>query len=224
MKTIYFFWRNRLLGPFCHYIQIRALAFQPLHNEKILLQYIAQGDQDAFAAVYNHYLPRLYRYIYPFVRQSHEETEEILQDIFFKIWLRKETLPALSSFEHYLLRMTRNRIIDGIRKNQLHQQFLQEESATPPAHSDDPESDYRLKEYNQAAQLALQQMTDKRRIVFELHTQQDMTLEQIGQSLNISRSAAKKHLYAATRLIKQALQKNGEWLGTLFLLLARKFH
>lgn len=188
------------------------------------MQHIAQGDQDAFAAVYNHYLPRLYRYIYPFVRQSHEETEEILQDIFFKLWLKKETLPALSSFEHYLLRMTRNRIIDGIRKNQLHQQYIQQEAVTMPETASDPESDYRLKEYNQVAQLALQQMTGKRRIVFELHTQEDMTLEQIGQSLNISRSATKKHLYAATRLIKEALQKNGEWLGTLFLLLARKFH
>ncbi len=48
----------------------------------------------------------------PFVRQSHEETEEILQEIFFRNWLEKETLPALDQFETYLLRMTRNRIID----------------------------------------------------------------------------------------------------------------
>jgi RNA polymerase sigma-70 factor (ECF subfamily) len=200
------------------------LTAYTLHNEEILLQRIAEGDQDAFATVYTHYLPRLYRYVYPFVHQSHEETEEILQDIFFKVWLKKETLPALSSFNHYLLRMAKNRIIDGLRKNKRHQQYLDHETVKTARQAPDPESGYLYKEYNQAAQQALQQMTPKRRQIFELRTGEDMTLEEIAQQLSISRSAVKKQLYAATHLIKEALQKNGEWLSALLILATQKFH
>jgi RNA polymerase sigma-70 factor (family 1) len=195
------------------------LTLQPLHNEKGLLQRIAAGDQEAFTQLYSHYLPRLYRYVYPFVRQSHEETEEILQDIFFRIWLRKETLPALSSFEPYLLRMTRNRIIDLVRKNKKHQEFIQTELQAPPPTTSDPEADHSFKQYNLVAQKALQDMTEKRRTVFQLHTQHDMTLDEISQSLGISRSATKKHLYAATRLIREALRLNGDFLPILLLIL-----
>lgn len=198
------------------------MTAQPLHNEQLLLQRIAAGDQQAFATLYTHYLPRLYRYVYPFVRQSHEETEEILQDIFFRIWLKKETLPALRQFEPYLLRMTRNRIIDTVRRNKQHQAFLQAEMAALPPFASDPEASLTYKEYNEAATQALQEMTEKRRLVFEWHTQHDKTLEEIGQSLGISRSAAKKHLHAATRLIKQALHKNGNWIGALLILLCWK--
>lgn len=194
------------------------MTVQPLHNEKLLLQRIAAGDQQAFTQLYTHYLPRLYRYVYPFVRQSHEETEEILQDIFFKIWLRKETLPALASFEPYLLRMTRNRIIDLLRKNKKHQEFIRMELQAPPPTSSDPETDQYFKQYNLVAQKALQDMTEKRRTVFQLHTQHDMTLDEIGRSLGISRSAAKKHLYAATRLIREALRLNGDFISILLLI------
>jgi RNA polymerase sigma-70 factor (ECF subfamily) len=187
-----------------------------------LLQRIAAGDQQAFTTLYTHYLPRLYRYVYPFVRQSHEETEEILHDIFFKIWLKKETLPALAAFEPYLLRMTRNYIIDIIRKNKKHQEYLRHEMTTTPLLPTDPEANLIFKEYNQAAQQALRQMTDKRRLVFEWHTQHELTLEEIGQALGISRSAAKKHLHAATRLIKAALHKHGEWIVSICLLLTHK--
>ena len=193
------------------------------HNEQILLQRIAEGDQGAFATVYAHYLPRLYRYVYPFVHQSHEETEEILQDIFFKVWLKRGILPALSSFNHYLLRMAKNRIIDNLRKNKRHRQYLEHETVKTGGHAPDPESGYRYKEYNEAAQQALQQMTPKRRQIFELRTGEDMSLEEIAQQLGISRSAVKKQLYAATGLIKEALQKNGEWLSALLVLVARKF-
>ncbi|MDF2191400.1 sigma-70 family RNA polymerase sigma factor [Paraflavitalea sp. CAU 1676] len=188
----------------------------------MLLQRVASGDQQAFATLYNHYLPRLYRYVMPFVRQSHEETEEILQEIFFRIWLKKETLPALDQFETYLLRMTRNRIIDLHRHRKVEEAFLRAEASATPSLAPDPVAALTYKEYNQAAQQALRDMTDKRKLVFELHTQHDQTLEEIGRTVGISRSAAKKHLHAATRLIKEALLKHGDWIGSLCLLLTRK--
>lgn len=195
------------------------MAEQPLHNEQFLLQRISEGDQQAFATLYSHYLPRLYRYVHPFVKQSHEETEEILQDIFFKIWLKKETLPGLEDFEPFLLRMTRNRIIDVVRKNKQHASWLKHASGMAVSLAADPENDLVFKNYNQAAQDALRQMTYKRRQVFEWHTQHDKTLEEIGNEMGISRSAAKKHLHAATRLIKEALRQNGDWVGAVIVML-----
>ncbi len=65
-------------------------------------------------------------------------------------------------------------------------------------------------------------MTDKRKLVFELHTQHDQTLEEIGHTPRHIPLRRQETLHAATRLIKEALLKHGDWIGSPRLLLTRK--
>jgi RNA polymerase sigma-70 factor (ECF subfamily) len=71
-----------------------------LINEKTLLEQVANGDSNAYAQLYAFYTPLIYRFIYPFTDRSKENTEEIIQDIFLKVWMRKEKLIGLRSFEY----------------------------------------------------------------------------------------------------------------------------
>ena len=76
-----------------------------------MLQRTAEGSREAFEKLYAHYYAGLYRFI-AFIIDSHEDTEEIIQDIFLKVWVKKETLVGIRSFEDYLFRMARNRVFD----------------------------------------------------------------------------------------------------------------
>ena len=70
------------------------MPIDAVNEGKDLLRKIAKGDRIAFTQFYSCHVNSLYRYIYLFTR-SKEETEEILQDIFIKIWENREKLTEL---------------------------------------------------------------------------------------------------------------------------------
>jgi RNA polymerase sigma factor (sigma-70 family) len=182
-----------------------------LINEKALLEQVANGDSNAYAQLYAFYTPLIYRFIYPFTDRSKENTEEIIQDVFLKVWMRKETLIGLRSFESYLFKMAKNQLIDVRKREQclkkITAQFnLREEPSVSPLYDD-----LIYTEYISSAQLAIDQLTPQRRRIFELRTQQDMTIDEISDSLHITRSAVKKQLYEAINFIKRHLHDHAEW-------------
>src|SRR5690348_4952500 len=84
-------------------------------REQDLLLTASAGDRQAFATLYTEYFPRLYRYVF-FTIRSRADAEEIIQDIFLKVWERKETLAAIRSFEDYLFIMARHRLFDQAKQ------------------------------------------------------------------------------------------------------------
>src|ERR1700748_757866 len=87
-----------------------------LKDEQALLQRTAEGSREAFSILYSHYYHGLYRFV-SFIIESREDTEEIIQDIFLKIWLKRETLIGIRSFDDYLFRMAKNRIFDASKQS-----------------------------------------------------------------------------------------------------------
>src|SRR4051794_57319 len=81
-----------------------------LKDELLILQEASTGSRAAYATLYTFYLPKLYRYICPFVHFSKEDTEEIVHDIFMKIWEHKEDLSKVKSFNSYVYRIARNKL------------------------------------------------------------------------------------------------------------------
>ncbi len=189
-----------------------------LINEKTLLEQVAVGDSNAYAQLYTFYTPLIYRFIYPFTDHSKENTEEIIQDIFLKIWMRKETLIALRSFESYLFKMAKNQLIDVRKREQClktitGQLSYQNEPIWSPL-----DNDLIYSEYLHSAKEAIGSLTPQRRKIFDMRTQQEMSIDEISASLNITKSAVKKQLYEAINSIKQHLNYHTSW-PLLFLLI-----
>ncbi len=63
-------------------------------DERELLKRIADDDRAAFTILYSRYLNNLYRYIYLFTK-SKDTSEDIIQNVFIKIWERRETLGVI---------------------------------------------------------------------------------------------------------------------------------
>lgn len=185
-------------------------------NESSLLKKASAGDRIAFTTLYTYYFPRLYRFVF-FINQSREDTEEILQDVFLKIWDKRESLPRIRSFEDYLFRMAKNKLFDLAKKNKaIHRLMPQQIQAVS-----DATDEVTYKEYHRVAMEAITHLPERKRTVFLMSVEEDMSLDEIASELKISRSAVKKHLYAAVRTIKEHLRLHAEWtVGiAIFLLL-----
>ncbi|KAA2244452.1 sigma-70 family RNA polymerase sigma factor [Chitinophaga agrisoli] len=173
-------------------------------REQELLLIASTGDREAFATLYTAYFPRLYRYVY-FTMRSRADAEEIIQDIFLKVWERKETLAAIRSFEDYLFIMVRHRLFDQAKQQATRQRAELYSSDAQPEAGNSVEGEVIYKEYHKAALEAITRLPKRRQLIFFMRTQQSMSLNEIAAAVRISRSAVKKHLYASIHFIKQQL-------------------
>jgi RNA polymerase sigma-70 factor (ECF subfamily) len=180
----------------------------PHSDDKELLKRIAESDRSAFAILYKQHLNNLYRYIFLFTN-SKERTEEIIQDVFVKIWERREKLENVSCFRAYLYRCAKNLLIDQIRKDQLETKVLtflkgSEESCS--------ESDARINfnQYYQITQEAINLLPEKRQKIVRLRTNEDLSLDEIAEKMSISKFVVKKQLYSGMNFIRKYLRKYGE--------------
>jgi RNA polymerase sigma-70 factor (ECF subfamily) len=173
-------------------------------NVEDLLLKASAGDRQAFADLYTACFPGLYRFVH-FSTRSRADAEEIIQDIFLKMWERRETLTAIRSLEDYLFIMAKNKLFDHARQQATRLKAVHELSAGQVETGNTAEGDLIYKEYERAAMDAITKLPKRKQLIFFMRTQQSMSLNEIAAAFHISRSAVKKHLYASIHFIKQQL-------------------
>jgi RNA polymerase sigma-70 factor (ECF subfamily) len=184
------------------------VPFEGLHNEKELLMQVAHGDREAFRVMYTACYPHVQRYISLF-ENSGRVLDELTQDVFVRIWEKRERLTEVESFKGYLFMVTRNIVFNYIRALKVRQKVRElDESAV--ATDNDLENELLFKQYYRMAIEAMEKLPPGRRKVLKMSIDEGLTLDEIAARLSISRSGVKKQLYAATAFVRQYLQEHGE--------------
>jgi RNA polymerase sigma-70 factor (family 1) len=187
-------------------------------DEATLVRAAADGDQVAYGRLYSFYYPQLYTSI-AFMAQSHEDAQEIIHETFLKIWKAKESLLLVRSFEDYAYTLAKNLLFNLLKRKKTGQRIVQSLTSQSISNAGPtPDQDLLYKQYYQTAIDAINQLSEQKRKIFLLRTQENLSLGEIADEMGISISAVKKHLYAAFESVKEALRMStGEVL--LFLLL-----
>jgi len=185
------------------------MANAPRYDEKTLLMQVAAGDRKAFTELYSSYVNNVYRYIFLFTK-SKEETEEIMQDVFVKIWEKREKLAEVESFKNYLFRAAKNKLISEVRHLQVRHRVLSEikRSRVGVHETTNYEVDYKV--YYQVVQKAIEKLPPKRKLIFRLNTENGLSHDEIADQLKVSKSFVKNQLYKAYDFVRQYLSKHGE--------------
>ncbi|SHL13385.1 RNA polymerase sigma-70 factor, ECF subfamily [Chitinophaga jiangningensis] len=168
------------------------------YDEASVLQQIAAGDESAFSAFFHHWQPYLATHIYRITESAHL-AEEVVQDVFMKIWMTRETLSSVTYIKAYLLTLSRNEALNALKSMMRR---LSHEATTenlPPFEAEEPEQ-------HRAFQLtlideAIDQLPARQKEVFLLHRHQRLTYAEIAEKLNIGKESVKTHLQLATKAI-----------------------
>ena len=107
--------------------------------------------------------------------------------------------------------MAKNRLLDLVRKNQSGVKAIHRLRTAVPELGSPTEEAVAYREYQRLAREAITHLPEKKRTVFLMRTEGGMTLDEIAASLNISRSAVKKHLSTATSQVKAYLRLHAGW-------------
>lgn len=181
-----------------------------LHHTKLtLLQQVASGKERAFRELYEQYRRQVFYFGCKFLK-SPTEAEDVLQDVFSKIWINRKTLPDINDFSKYLNTLTLNHIYTLLRRKAYQESFLTKSIfATQPAMEAAFET-VDLRALERLIKQAVVQLPPQQQKVFELSRMQGLKHEEIAQQLNISRETVKKHIMEAVRNVRCFLADKGE--------------
>lgn len=93
--------------------------------ERILLEKLKNDDQSAFTVIFQKYYPDLVRFSFGFIRNS-DASEEIVQDVFLKLWENRHVLEIHTSLKSFLLKTVQNRSIDSLRHASIKHKYTTE--------------------------------------------------------------------------------------------------
>ncbi|NIG55765.1 RNA polymerase sigma factor [Chitinophaga sp. Cy-1792] len=178
-----------------------------LLSEEDLCELLAQGHPDAFRELYNRYWKKVYNIALNYLKQP-QEAEDLVQNIFIKLWLKRNTIAGVQHLDAYLRVVTRNEIVSWFRKNQL---SLIELDSNIPVSTDESQLPHAMAVSRESAALiskAIEQLPPQRRQVFKLSREQGLSYDQIASRTGIVRETVKKHIVRALSSIRQYLEVN----------------
>lgn len=173
-----------------------------------LLNRLRNGDQLAFAQIYNQYRSKMYAYAYSLCK-SPETAEEIVQEVFIRLWQKKEQINIELNFSAYIKKITLNHVLNHLKKV-AREKSLQEEifnyiESIRNTTEDNILEKELLKTYDEAIAL----LPPQKKIIYQLSRNEEMTHDEIAEKLNISKNTVKNHMVEATKFIRSYVNKHG---------------
>ncbi|WP_436488703.1 RNA polymerase sigma factor [Chitinophaga sp. ARDCPP14] len=196
---------------------IYGVSANQTYNEKELLSRIAEGDEQAFAAIFDQYYPLLFTYVNRII-QSTPETESILQDIFMKIWQGRETLQFVERFSPYLWVMSRHHALNAMRNLARRSALLDDFARQVPVVETEETREWHLSLIDQA----IKQLPEHCRQVWIMNRVNKMKQAEIAAALGIALPTVKKYMQQAIGLITQYVKDHSS-LGLAITLLLSLF-
>lgn len=172
-----------------------------------LLQRLVQGDETAFRELYEDYQGRVFLFAYRYVK-SKEAAEELVQEVFVRLWEKREQIKIEKNFTGYLFRVTRNLVIDGLKRAALdkkvqHRMYLNMQVLKNPI------ADELLnKELERLHQQALLALTGQRRTVYLLSREEELSYTEIAKKLGISQNTVRNHIVSALQTIREHISNH----------------
>lgn len=172
------------------------------YDEQELLRRVAQGYEDAFRRLYNQFQPFLATHIFR-ITDSRELTEEIIQDVFLKIWQTRENLYEIRSFKAYLLVISKNHALNAIKKIAREFDLLSKYALeNKPAEMEDYKS-----AYYSILDEAIDNLSTRQKEVYLLSRHERLTYQQIADKIGIGKESVKTHIELAIKNISEYVKK-----------------
>ena len=175
-------------------------------DEKIIELYGCGLYEEAFNGIVAAYTERLYWHVRRFLC-SHEDTNDLLQDIFIKIWAALPNFRGEARLYTWLYRIATNEVLNHLRKQKFKALISLDSASSLLERKIDEDAYFNGDELQRELHKAIQRLPEKQRIVFSLRYFEEMKYEDISEITDTTVGALKASYHHAYNKVKEDLQK-----------------
>ena len=178
------------------------------YNESELLIQVASGEQKAFTVLVDYYWNKVYSHALAYSK-SVTRAQEITQDIFLKVWHKREALTEVRDFKSYLFILGKRHIISSMRKKleSLTGEDLLE--TREDIHIPDQQLEYK-ETWNRILE-GIEKLPAVRKVIFKKSRLEGLTYEEIAESSHISKNTVKEHIVLALNFLRTYIYFNKDY-------------
>lgn len=173
-------------------------------SDGILVDLIRRDDERAFSVIYKRYSVPLYIHANRFIRDR-EETKDILQKVFVKIWDIRGKLPADIKLSSYLYQVVKNELINHISHSKVVDRYLDSMSSFAVSYVSDTDHAIREKQLLAIIEREIENLPEKMREIFQLSRTHYLSHREIAEKLGISEKTVKNQISNALKLLRNKL-------------------
>ena len=176
-------------------------------TDREIIYILRSGQYEmAFNALVKQYSERLYWHVRRFLC-CHEDTDDLLQDIFVKIWKGLPSFRADSQIFTWIYRIATNEVLNHLRKGRILSVIRLDSPAENLIRKIDDDPYFNGDALQRELQKAIQKLPDKQKLVFNLRYFDEMKYEEISEITGTSVGALKASYHHAYNKLKAELEE-----------------
>lgn len=167
------------------------------------IELIKSGNKVAFDQLFLEYYSYLCNYAFQFLHEK-EGAEEVVQDMFFHIWEKRESLEIKSSIKSYLFQSVKNRcltLLNHVKVRETYKEHNQESIAYQEQQTSELDG-----ELATLIDIAINELPEERQKVFRLSRYEGLKYKEIADHLSISVKTVEGQMSKALKFLRQELK------------------
>jgi RNA polymerase sigma-70 factor (ECF subfamily) len=178
--------------------------FENINDSELALR-ISDGQKSAYQELFERYAPRIYKFSLSYFKNK-TDSEELVQEVFLKIWEKREMLDHSKNIKSFIFKLAVNTIYDFIRRKNIEVAFIEFTKTNFPVESDDTWQSVIFEDMKQNLQDLVEQLPVQQQKIFHLSKTEGLSNEEIAEKLNLSKRTVENHLYRAISTLKEQLK------------------
>lgn len=183
------------------------------HTDEELFRLLHEDDTAAFNELYSRYWKNLYKYIRAGVGND-ELAQDLLQDVFIKLWNLRHTLTITSSLNDYIFRIAKSAVIKHFRSEGVWRKYAAHFAQTMSTHDNSNEEQQRVRDIESSIERSIAQLPTHYQTAFRLSRYEHVPTAEIAQRMNISPRTVENYISHALKHLRTNL---GEFMVVVFL-------
>ncbi len=175
-----------------------------LFDEAAITALLKAGDMAAYEAIYNEFWPRLYGYVYNRLKNK-EVAEEIIQEVFFSLWMKRATLELTHSLSAYLHTAVKYQLFNYLKADHVRRNYVSQVVDKGALTDNSNEENIAASDLKNTMEKEISRLPEKCQQVFRMSRQEHLSVQDIATSLNISHKTVENHLTKALRQLRMVL-------------------
>lgn len=179
-----------------------------ISNIEEIIRRLKNDDKSAVDELFGYYYPRLYHFSKSILKIE-TDIDDILQEVFVKIWLNRNKISNIETFNAYIFTITKNEVLNLIRSNLRDHTFKDELFLRAVAEEYQTQNQVEFDEVKSGIDRIVASLPEKRQQVFVLSRTEGLSNKEIARQLNISEKTVEDHITHAIKHIKSAMKDMG---------------